>query len=168
MFRTYLLGLAPILWDLKRTLLGRVLSRPISHLLYLLPAWVSCEHQGVCMSVASLVTQTRNKKAAQALSFGSENQASILVLDGRSRAIVIAESLARIIVAIRIPSVCWRSFRPPNHRDLSSQTLRSLCCDSNRAIGVLSFSIRSTWDCGMACESWSRSLHASNWAILPI
>ena len=31
-------------------------------------------------------------------------------LDGRNRAIVIAESLARVIAAIRITSVCWRSY----------------------------------------------------------
>ena len=31
-------------------------------------------------------------------------------LDGRNRAIVIAESLARVIAAIRIASVCWRSY----------------------------------------------------------
>ena len=33
-------------------------------------------------------------------------------LDGRNRAIVIAESLARIIAAIRITSVRWRSYLP--------------------------------------------------------
>ena len=38
-------------------------------------------------------------------------------LDGRSRAIVIAESLARVIAAIRIASVRWRSHLPPNHRN---------------------------------------------------
>ena len=34
------------------------------------------------------------------------------ILDGRSRAIVIAESLARVIAAIQITSVCWRSHLP--------------------------------------------------------
>ena len=34
-------------------------------------------------------------------------------LDGRNRAIVIAESLARVIAAIRITSVRWRSYLPP-------------------------------------------------------
>ena len=38
-------------------------------------------------------------------------------LDGRNRAIVIAESLARIIVAIRIASVRWRSHLPQKHRN---------------------------------------------------
>ena len=33
-------------------------------------------------------------------------------LDGRNRAIVIAESLARVIAAIRIASVRWRSYLP--------------------------------------------------------
>ena len=50
--------------------------------------------------------------------------------------IVIAQSRARVIAAIRIASVRWRSYLPPKHRDSSSQTLRSVCCDSNRAIGV--------------------------------
>ena len=59
----------------------------------------------------------------------------------------------RVIAAIRIASVRWRSYLPLKHRDSSSQSLRSLCCDSNRAIGVHSFNIRSTWNCGMACES---------------
>ena len=35
-------------------------------------------------------------------------------LDGRNRAIVIAESLARVIAAIRIASVRWRSYLPRN------------------------------------------------------
>ena len=59
-------------------------------------------------------------------------------------AIVIAESLARVKVAIRIASVRWRSYLPRKHRH-SSQTLRSLCRDLNRAIGVHSYNIRSTW-----------------------
>ena len=37
-------------------------------------------------------------------------------LDGRNRAIVIAESLARVITVIRITSVCWRSYLLPKHR----------------------------------------------------
>ena len=36
---------------------------------------------------------------------------------GRNRAIVIAESLARVIVAIRIASVRWRSYLSPKHRN---------------------------------------------------
>ena len=39
-------------------------------------------------------------------------------LDGRNRAIVIAESLARVIAAIRMASVCWRSHLPQN-REIS-------------------------------------------------
>ena len=39
------------------------------------------------------------------------------ILDGRNRAIVIAESLARVIVAIRITSVRWRSHLPLKHRN---------------------------------------------------
>ena len=37
-------------------------------------------------------------------------------LDGRNRAMAITESLARVIAAIRIASVRWRSYLPPNHR----------------------------------------------------
>ena len=37
---------------------------------------------------------------------------SIYSLDVQNLAIVIAESLARVIAAIRITSVRWRSFRP--------------------------------------------------------
>ena len=40
----------------------------------------------------------------------------MLSLDGRNRARVIAESLARIIAAIRITSVRWRSYLPLKHR----------------------------------------------------
>ena len=61
---------------------------------------------------------------------------SAAILDGRNRAIVIAESLARVIAAIRIASVRWRSYLPRKHRNESAQTLPSLCRDSNRAIGV--------------------------------
>ena len=39
-------------------------------------------------------------------------------LDGRNRAIVIAEALARVIVAIRIASVHWRSYLPPEAQKL--------------------------------------------------
>ena len=41
-------------------------------------------------------------------------------LDGRNRARLIAESLARVIPAIRITSVRWRSYLPLKHRISSS------------------------------------------------
>ena len=41
----------------------------------------------------------------------------VAFLDGQNHAIVIAESLARAIAAIRIASVCWRSYLPQKHRD---------------------------------------------------
>ena len=50
-------------------------------------------------------------------------------------------------------SVHWLSYLPQKHRIWSSLTLRSLHCDLSRAIGVRWCSIRSTWTCGMACES---------------
>ena len=40
------------------------------------------------------------------------------ILDGRNRPIVIAESLARVIAAIRIASVRWRSYLPRNTQKL--------------------------------------------------
>ena len=43
---------------------------------------------------------------------GSEN--GVFILDGRNRVIVIAESLARVIAAIRITSVRWQSYLPRN------------------------------------------------------
>ena len=39
-------------------------------------------------------------------------------LDGQNRAIVIAESLARVIAAIEITSVRWRSYLPPKRQKL--------------------------------------------------
>ena len=39
------------------------------------------------------------------------------ILDGRNRTIVIAESLARVIAAIRIASLRWWSYLRPKHRN---------------------------------------------------
>ena len=74
----------------------------------------------------------------------------IRALDGRNRARVIAESLARVIAAIRFTSVRWRSYLPLKTQSLA---LRALHSDSNRAMGVRWCGIRSTWTCGMACKS---------------
>ena len=54
-------------------------------------------------------------------------------LDGRNRAIVIAEALAGIIAAIRITSVRWRSYLP-------SKTQKAVLTD--RAFVVLRFGSR--------------------------
>ena len=43
---------------------------------------------------------------------------SVLRLDGRHGARVIAEPLARVIAAIRITSVGWRSYLPPKTQNL--------------------------------------------------
>ena len=56
-----------------------------------------------------------------------------------------------------------RSYLPLNHRDRSSETLRSMCWDLDRAIGVRLCNIRSAWNYGMASVSWPRSLIASDW-----
>ena len=50
----------------------------------------------------------------------SGNPCSDYALDGRNRAIVIAESLARVIAAIRIASVRWSSYLLSKHRIWSS------------------------------------------------
>ena len=45
-------------------------------------------------------------------------QSRIPTLDGRNRAVVIAESLARVSAAIRIASVRWSSYHPLKTQDL--------------------------------------------------
>ena len=82
-----------------------------------------------CRDVVNLVLHTIWGRASEGLSsFGSHVlpcgplnlvkgiRTSLFYnfLDGRNRAIVLAESLARVIAAIRIASVRWRSYRPPN------------------------------------------------------
>ena len=71
-----------------------------------------------------------------------------LVLRWRNRAIVIAESLARAIAAIRSTSVCWQSYLCSKNTEISPQLRFEklavislfktqklvLSCDSNRAI----------------------------------
>ena len=46
---------------------------------------------------------------------------SLRDLDGRNRARVIAESLARVIAAIRITSVRWWSYLPPKNTEIGRQ-----------------------------------------------
>ena len=91
----------------------------------------------------------------------------MLSIDGRNRAIVIAESLARVIAAIRIVVFVGDHISPPpkTQKLVLKDPARSLRCSSNRAIGVHWCSRRSTWNCGMACESWPRSLNASDWQL---
>ena len=84
-------------------------------------------------------------------------------LNGQTRAIVIAESLARIIAAIRITSVRWWSYLPPKNRGPHRPC--SLRRDSNRAIAVHLCNLRSTWNYRLACESWPRSLSTSDWQL---
>ena len=81
--------------------------------------------------------------------------ASIELLDGRNRARVIAESLARVIAAIRITSVRWRSYLPPKTQNLvlADPAFVALRFESRDSIGVHWCGIRSTWTCGIACES---------------
>ena len=64
------------------------------------------------------------------LHHGAQVQLNTKSLDGRNRAIVIADSLARVIAAIRITSVRWWSYLPPRKRgDWSFVAFCSLCCD---------------------------------------
>ena len=46
--------------------------------------------------------------------FWASELSAVQNLDGRNRAIVIAESLARVIAAIRIASIRWQSYLPRN------------------------------------------------------
>ena len=56
-----------------------------------------------------------------------------MILDGRNRARVIAEALARVIAAIQITSVCWRPYLPPKtQKSVLTDPAFVLCCDSNR------------------------------------
>ena len=87
-------------------------------------------------------------------------------LDGQNRAIVIAESLARVIIAIRNRQRFVGGHISPQNTGISPHRPCVRCAaDLNRAIGVHSFNIRSTWNCRMACESGPLSLNASD---LPI
>ena len=63
-----------------------------------------------------------------------------------------SESLGKVLVAIRITSVRWRSYlHPPSKpRNWSSQALRSLCGDSNRVIGSHTRKVRSVNSVGIA------------------
>ena len=62
----------------------------------------------------------------------------LLYFDGRDRAIVIAESLARVIAAIRIVAFVGGHISSQNTVIGPHRPPCSLCCASNRAIGVLS------------------------------
>ena len=69
-----------------------------------------------------------------------------LLLDERNRAIVIAESLARVIAAIRIASVLWRSYLPPKHRIIGKPQTGSFVTGSFRqALATRSSSARQTF-----------------------
>ena len=69
------------------------------------------------------------------------------------------------------PEKLWAEFSFPDlpqgsrHRDWFSETLRSLSCGWDRAIGVRSCNFCSTGNCGMPCESSQRSLNASDWRL---
>ena len=58
----------------------------------------------ITASITNVVGSVRRMNEERPASF-----ASLCALDGRNRAIVIAELLARVIAAIRIASVRWRS-----------------------------------------------------------
>ena len=75
-----------------------------------------------CVSVANQAKQQQHKhqaKKSTATIITPANRSKQQTLDGRNHAIVIAESLARVIAAIRIASVRWRSYLSPKHRNWS-------------------------------------------------
>ena len=81
-----------------------------------------------------------------------------VILDGRNRAILIVESPARAIAAIRIASVLGDHISLQNTDSSAHGPCVYFCRASNRAIGVHSWNIRSIWNGGMACKCWPRSL----------
>ena len=74
---------------------------------------------GLCFGVLLLVSSGHCFTEGCLVNCGNEF-AWLGGLDGQNRAIVIAESLARVIVAIQIASVRWSSYLPPKHRIRSS------------------------------------------------
>ena len=63
---------------------------------------------------------------------------------------------------IRITSIRWWPHLPPKHRDWSSETLRSFCCASDRAIGACSCNICSMWKCVPVTP---KELHTHNYVL---
>ena len=85
-----------------------------------------------------------------------------LPIDGQNSAIVIAESLARVIAAIRITSVCgWRSYLPPKHRIGPHRPC--VCCVAIRSVR-LAF-IRVTLFHMKVLRSGQRELIAFAWTL---
>ena len=60
-------------------------------------------------------------------------RARIANLNGQNGAIVIAESLARVIAAIQIASACWWSYAAPQNIEISPHT-PCVCCAAIRII----------------------------------
>ena len=92
---------------------------------------------------------------------------NVLQLDGRNRATVFAELLARVVAAIRLVFVGGHISPLKTQNLVLVDPSRSLLRDSNRAICVRWSSIRLTLNCGMSCESCLRSLNTSDWRFCP-
>ena len=131
----------------NRPLFGRGVIRPLQH---------ATSENGSCAAVFGMLRCRFCTATFAFLQRGSHfyqklrrsKRKTAVHLDGQNRAIVIAESLARVIAAI----VGGHIF-PQN---TGTSPLRPCVrCAAIRiaAIGVHSCSIRSTWNHGMACES---------------
>ena len=98
---------------------------------------------------AGFLTHVTGKQAAVRAKFAKEINCVTVVffwccriggaggwaLDGRNRAIVIAESLARVVAAIQSLAIVGSHISHQRHTELSPRK-RSLRCDLNRAIGI--------------------------------
>ena len=68
------------------------------------------------VQIRDLVEKATTRNALSTLFSGRLESSSHQRSSGRNCAIVIAESLARVIAAIRITNVCWGSYLSPKHR----------------------------------------------------
>ena len=76
-------------------------------------------HLPCCRSIQIISTQQHDSRRQDLRPGKNPIQASIVAdLDGRNRARAIADSLARVIAAIRITSVRWRSYLPLKTQNL--------------------------------------------------
>ena len=95
-------------------------SRQISRVLGWRTQWVHLSLYDLCANTTRELTEFVSglTEFAQKLSeFSGLRNSTLETLDGRNRAIVIAESLARVIAAIRIASVRWLSYLPPKNTE---------------------------------------------------
>ena len=84
------------------------------------------------------------------------------ILDGRNRAIVVAKSPARRIIAIRITSIRWWSRSPPKKQNL---VLTDTVCVAAVIRSLMQHSFQ--MDLWNGLRQWLRSLSTSDWQFGP-